>query len=348
MAKMIPSPHSLATGVGALPHMDPKQACDDVLSIFPDFPYIPTLPDRSQLEGIVFNDSEQLPGRLIREDRLLFDSTRDQTAAMEKVYMDFVEGNFADYGLHREYASAFVEMMSRKIAKRSVLKCQVTGPVTFGMQVVDANKRPIYYDAQLADVLSKMIALKARWCEQTMRERTGVTETLVVLNEPYLASLGSSVVPVNRETVRAGWEDISSLVEGGLGIHCCSNTDWEFVIGLSPSVISLDAYATAKEFLLYADSIVPYMEKGGVVAWGIVPAEYRIFATESVDSLYSKYLAIRSQLCSRMPEKLFDAQSLVTPSCGIRFADRDGSLVIMEAAAEISRRIRSGEADAHT
>ena len=115
MAKMIPSPHSLATGVGALPHTDPKQACDDVLAIFPDFPYIPTLPDRSQLESIVFNDSEQLPGRLIRDDRLLFDSTRDQTAAMEKVYMDFVEGNFADYGLHREYASAFIEMMARKI-----------------------------------------------------------------------------------------------------------------------------------------------------------------------------------------------------------------------------------------
>jgi hypothetical protein len=348
MAKMIPSPHSLATGVGALPHTDPKQACDDVLSLFPGFPYIPTLPDRGQLESIVFNDSEQLPGRLIREDRLLFDSTRDQTVAMEKVYMDFVEGNFADYGLHREYASAFIEMMSRKISPTRVLKCQVTGPVTFGMQVVDANKRPIYYDAQLADVLSKMIALKARWCEQAMRECTGVTETLVVLNEPYLASLGSSVVPVNRETVRAGWEDISSLVEGGLGIHCCSNTDWEFVIGLSPSVISLDAYATAKEFLLYADSIVSYMEMGGVVAWGIVPAEYRIFATESVDSLYSKYLGIRSQICSRMPEKLFDAQSLITPSCGIRFADRDGSLAIMGAAAEISRRIRSGEADTHT
>ena len=343
MAKMIPSPHSLATGVGALPHTDPKLACDDVLSIFPGFPYIPTLPDRSQLESIVFNDSEQLPGRLIRDDRLLFDSTRDQTAAMEKVYMDFVEANFADYGLHREYASAFIEMMSRKIPAASILKCQVTGPVTFGMQVVDANKRPIYYDAQLADVLSKMIALKARWCEQAMREHTGVTETLVVLNEPYLASLGSSVVPVDRETVRSGWDDIASLVEGGLGVHCCSNTDWEFVMGLSPSVISMDAYSTSKEFLLYADSIVSYMERGGVVAWGIVPAEFKIFATESIDSLYSRYLAIRSQLSSRMPEKLFDAQSLITPSCGIRFADRDGSLAIMGAAAEISRRIRAGE-----
>jgi len=337
---MIPAPHSCATGVGALPHTDPAQANSDVLSLFPEFPFIPTLPDRGQLESIVFNDSEQLPGRIIRDDRLLFDSTTDQTAAMEQVYMDYVGANYTPYALHKEYASAFLEMMTRRIPGALVLKCQVTGPVTFGMQVVDATKRPIYYDSQLADVLAKMIALKARWCEVEMKIKTGIAETLVVLNEPYLATLGSSVVPVDQETVRAGWNDIASLVEGGLGIHCCSNTDWEFVIGLNPSVISIDAYATAKEFLLYADSVALYMERGGVVAWGIVPAEYKLFATETVDSLYERYLAIRTQLSSRVPVKLFDAQSVVTPSCGIRFADRNGALEIMGAAAEISRRIR--------
>ena len=340
MAKMIPSPHSLATGVGALPHTDPVSACNDVLDIFPQFPYVPTLPDRGQLESIVFNDSEQLPGRIIKDDRLFFDSTTDQTEAMEQVYMDYVDGNYVPYALHKGYASGFIEMMSRTISRAKVLKCQVTGPVTFGMQVVDADKRPIYYDAQIADVLSKMIALKARWCEREMRQRTGVTETLVVLNEPYLASLGSSVVPVDKETVRAGWEDIAALVEGGLGIHCCSNTDWEFVLGLNPSIVSIDAYATAKEFLLYADSIVAYMERGGVVAWGIVPAEYKIFANETTNSLYERYLAVRTQLCTCMPERLFDAQSLITPSCGIRFSDRNGALAIMKTAAEISRRIR--------
>jgi len=343
MAKMISPPHSLATGVGALPHTDPKEACSDVLSIFPGFPYIPTLPDRGQLEAIVFNDSEQLPGRLIREDRLLFDSSRDQTAAMERIYMDYVEGNFASYALHPEYASAFIEMMGRPVGSR-YLKCQVTGPVTFGMQVVDANKRPIYYDSQIADVLSKMIALKARWCEAEMRTKTGVAETLVVLNEPYLASLGSSVVPIDHATVRAGWEDIASMVEGGLGIHCCSNTDWKFVIELDPAVISFDAYTTAKEFLLYSDTVISYMERGGVIAWGIVPAEYKIFSTETVDSLYEKYLAIRRHMTARISKELFDAQSLITPSCGIRFADRNGSLAIMGAAAEISRRIRAGNA----
>lgn len=340
MAKMIPAPHSLATGVGSLPHTDPALACNDVLDIFPQFPFAPTLPKRGQLESIVYTDSEQLPGRIIRDGRLLFDSTTDQTAAMEKVYRDYIEGNYAPYALHHDYASGFIEMMSRTIPHVKVLKYQVTGPVTFGLQVVDADKRPIYYDAQLADVLAKMIALKARWCEVEMRERTGVTETLVVVDEPYLASLGSSVVSVDKETVRTGWEDIAALVEGGLGIHCCSNTDWEFLLGLNPSVISLDAYTTAHEFLLYADSIVAYMERGGVVAWGIVPSEYKLYANETTDSLYERYLAIRTRLCTRMPERLFDAQSLLTPSCGIRFSDQDGALAIMKTTAEISRRIR--------
>jgi hypothetical protein len=340
MAKMIPSPHSLATGIGALPHTDPAEACEDVLAIFPEFPYVPSLPARGQCESIVFNDSEQLPGRLITNDRILYDSLTDHTAAMEQVYQDYVEGNYAAYGLTRDYASGFIEMMSHDISPAGVLKCQVTGPVTFGMQVVDADKRPIYYDAQLSDMLSKMIALKARWCEVEMREKTGVAQTVVVLNEPYLTSLGSSVVPLDKELVRSGWDDIAALVQGGLGIHCCSNTDWAFVLDLQPSIVSMDAYTTAKEFLLYAEAIVTYMEKGGVVAWGIVPAEYKIFATETPDQLYERYLAIRTQLCACMPERLFDSQSLITPSCGIRFADRRGAGEIMQTAAEISRRIR--------
>jgi hypothetical protein len=316
-------------------------ACNDVLEIFPEFPYAPTLPDRGLLESIVFNDSAQLPGQVIREGRLLYDSTRDTTAEMEKVYLDFVEENFYPYGLDAAHASAFVELMGRPLAGARVLKCQVTGPVTFGMQVVDAEKRPIYYDAQIADVLSKMIALKARWCEHEMQVRTGITETLVVLNEPYFASLGSSVVPLDRASVKSGWEDIASLVKGGLGVHCCSNTDWGFVIGLDPSVISLDAYTTATEFLLYADAVAGYMERGGVIAWGIVPAEYKLFARETVDSLYARYCVIRSQLTKKIPTELFDAQSLITPSCGIRFADRNGACEIQQAAAEISRRIRA-------
>ena len=49
------------------------------------------------------------------------------------------------------------------------------------------------------------------------------------------------------------------------------------------------------------------------------------------------------QLTKQVPAELFDAQSLITPSCGIRFADVAGANAIHHAAAEISRRIRAEE-----
>ena len=340
LATHIPSPCCSATGIGALPHLDPEAACRDVLAAFPRVPYIPVLPNRGLLEGIVFNDSGPLPGRVITEGRLFVDTVGDHSAAMEQIYLDFVEGNAAPYGAGEEYVSALYAMKQHPLDAASLVKCQVTGPVTFGMQVVDEQKRPILYDETYADLLGKMLGLRARWFEQELRSM-GAPETLVVLNEPYLASLGSSVVPVDASTVQAQWEDIASMLEGGLGVHCCSNTDWNFVTDLDPAVLSLDAYVNAREFLLYSDRMVGYMEQGGVVAWGIVPADQRVFVLETIESLTERFMAIRATCADLMDVRVFDRQSMITPSCGIRFADEAGSREIMQAAATISRTMQS-------
>jgi hypothetical protein len=340
LSQPIPPPGSRATGIGALPHRDPKAAVDEVLRIFPGFPYAPTLPNRGFLETIVFSDSALLPGRMIRDGRLMVDATRDITADMERIYLDYMEKNTAPYATTPEYGSAFLEMMTRRLPDALLLKCQVTGPVTFGMQVVDAAKRPIYYDPQFADILGKLIALRARWCEEEIRRRTGLSHTLVILNEPYLASLGSSVIPIDRDSVVAGWRDISALVEGGLGVHCCTNTDWAFLASLGPSVISFDAYGNAREFLLYMDDVARFMESGGVVAWGIVPSDPKVFARESIDSLTARYLEIRKTVTEHVDEKAFDGGSLITPSCGIQLGTEAEGVAIMEAAAAVSDRVR--------
>lgn len=340
LSRPIPPPGSLATGVGALPHQDPKAAVDEVLRIFPRFPYVPTLPNRGFLESIVFSDSAMLPGRMIRDGRLLVDASRDITAEMEQIYADYLEKNTAPYATPPEYGSGFFEVMTRRLPEALLLKCQVTGPVTFGMQVVDAGKRPIFYDPQFADILGKLMALRARWCEEEIRRRTGLGQTLVILNEPYLASLGSSVIPIDRDSVVAGWKDISALVEGGLGVHCCTNTDWAFLASLRPSVISFDAYGNAREFLLYMDDVVEFMESGGVVAWGIVPSDPKIFSRETVDTLTARYLEIRKAVTEHVDPAVFDRMSLVTPSCGIQLGTEAEAVAIMEAAAAVSAKVR--------
>ncbi len=340
MSRMLPPPESRATGIGAVPHLDPEEACQSVLRIYPDFPYVPTLPNRSVLESIVFNDSEKLPGRIIREDRLLVDRSSDLSAEMEQIYIDFLEKNCEPYGISVDYGSGFHAMMRYRFPDAYGLKCQITGPVTFGMQVVDGDRKPIAYDPQFADVLPKMIALRALWCETQMRMKTGVAETLIVLNEPYFAALGSSVITIDIDMVRTGWDEISGMVDGGLGIHCCSNTDWEFVMSLNPSVISFDAYEHSREFLLYREALAAYLERGGIIAWGIVPADERVFSGENMESLYQRYIDLRRSVTEYIPPRILDSRSLITPSCGIRFADENGAERIMQAASDLSRRIR--------
>ena len=342
MASPLPPLPLHATGIGGLPHTDPRSACRSVLSFFPEVPYVPTLPLRGIKESIVFTDSEPLPGRIMEEGKIRVDSGVDHSAGMEKIFFDYLQGDFSGYAPGEEYASGFYEMMKHDLSGALLVKCQVTGPVTFGMQVVDQNKRPIYYDPGYADLLGKMIALRAGWYESAIRKRTGIPKTLIVLNEPYLAALGSSVIPIDEEMVRSNFQDIASILEGGVGIHCCSNTDWGFLMSLSPGLISFDAYTNAREFLLYGEQIAAYLEKGGTVAWGIVPAEHEAFSTETVDSLFARMDSIRSEVCELVKEETFFSRSLITPTCGIRFADERGADAIMAATGELSRRVRDG------
>jgi hypothetical protein len=263
MPRMLPSPAYLATGIGALPHTDPVAAWRLASSLFLEFPFVPTLPRRSLLERIVFNDSSHLPGRIITEERMFVDTRKDHSADIEQIYQDFLEGNTTRYESGPEYASAFHVMRNDPPVHARALKCQVTGPVTFGMQVTDCDKRPIFYDPQYSDILGKILGLQARWFEQEIQRLTPVVSSLVVFNEPYLTSLGSSVVPLDQDTVAASLKDAASLLEGGFGVHCCANTDWAFILSLDPAVVSFDAYLLSREFLLYGDAIAEYLEKGG-------------------------------------------------------------------------------------
>ncbi|MCX6694594.1 MAG: hypothetical protein NT074_08660 [Methanomicrobiales archaeon] len=329
-----------ATGVGSLPHTDPKKACDLVLRYCPDLPYAPTLPNRGLAESIVIADSEHLPGRVFDGERLTVNRGGGLETAMEQVYMDFLTREFSGYGWSPRYASGFPEMISRPLMGIPVLKAHVTGPVTFGMQVINQDRRPILYDPQFADILGKLTALHARWCEDMMA-KTGVTETLVILDEPYLSSLGSPVIPIGADVVRELWGDVAGMVEGGLGVHCCANTDWAFLLSLEPSLLSFDAFRNEREFLLYMDDIVSYMEKGGTVAWGIVPSDWETFATVTSGDLLARFLSIRERVIEQTGVELFDERSIVTPSCGIRFADESGAEEIMATTSWIALQTRA-------
>jgi hypothetical protein len=81
------------------------------------------------------------------------------------------------------------------------------------------------------------------------------------------------------------------------------------------------------------------MESGGVIAWGIVPSDPKVFGWETVESLTNRYLEIRKTVTEHVEREIFDGQSLITPSCGIQLGTEGEAVAIMEAAAAIAERV---------
>jgi hypothetical protein len=60
------------------------------------------------------------------------------------------------------------------------------------------------------------------------------------------------------------------------------------LLGLDLDILSMDIYTNAEIFSSYAASIKRFIERGGVLVWGIVPTGTEFFEKESIDSLIAQ------------------------------------------------------------
>jgi hypothetical protein len=181
--------------------------------------------------------------------------------------------------------------------------------------VLDAARRPILYDEVLADAIARHLHLKARWLEQRLRQ--ACPQTLIAIDEPYLASFGSAYVSLGREQVVALIEEVLSGIEGLSMVHCCGNTDWSLLLETSVDVLSFDAYGYAAQVALYPEELGAFLGRGGMLAWGITPKSDDAYS-ETVDKLVGRLCAAMRALSDKgiHVDDILCA-SLISPSCGL-------------------------------
>lgn len=313
-----------ATGVGSFPHKDPEEACDLVLDCFPEVPVWPQLPAACLNEQMWIQFSEAMPYIIIdrSKERMYFNTSGDHTEAFESFYENYMARNLDYFGISEEFARGFYAM-ERRLSRMdpssiSYFKMQVTGPVSFGLTVVDEYKRAIYYNELYRDVIVKAIAMKARW--QLRRFEPLCSNRICFIDEPILCAFGSSTyVSVHREDVVSYLHEVVDAIreEGGVsGIHCCGNTEWTIPIDAGADIVSFDAYEYGDSIGLYARQVEDFLEKGGVLAWGIVPTSEKI-ERETTDSLVAKFEALVDDLVSKgIDRDLILQRGLLTGSCG--------------------------------
>ncbi|MFH0942390.1 MAG: methionine synthase [Chloroflexota bacterium] len=316
----------LPTVIGSMPHRDAKAACTLINRYLKDIPAWPQLPRRSPLENMNVQYSEGFPGVVAEDGNLRVRRSPNLDKELERLYTAYLAGDYRRYPVSPEYAAGLYRFLDTRFSPRAV-KGQVTGPVTWGLTTTDDSRRAIIYDEVLGEALPKFLRLKAAWQESKLREIC--PRTIIFVDEPYLSSFGSVVVPLSRDKVISLLDEVLGGLSGLKGIHCCGNTDWSVVLATDIDILSFDAYGFAGSLSLYPGEVKRFLDKGGAIAWGIVPSREEDLLKESVASLKDRLEeAIAPFTRQGIPFRKLLEHSLLTLSCGL------ASLASEQAAEE--------------
>jgi hypothetical protein len=326
-------PRCLATTIGSLPHTDVARGTALMFENTPEIPSWVQFPKRTLYENMIVQFTEGMPGLVETGDRFYFNTDGlgfvEQLTDFYARYLAVTEHEdrvaLDSFGLSAKYAAGFREFTDRLPAHAAshtvlMLKGQVTGPFTMGVNLFDQDQRCSYYDERLRDVIVKTVAMRAMW--QVIHLGAPFSPVMIFLDEPSLLGFGSQAfLTVGREDVIRDTNEVAGAIHGlgGLaGVHCEENTDWSLLMETSLDILDFDAYDHMQAITLYPDELHAFLGRGGCLGWGIVPTlDKEAAANETVPSLLDRF----EQGIQRLEDKGFKKElllrrALITPSCG--------------------------------
>ncbi len=283
MKKNIKLPgNCMTTAMGILPHERVDEAMKLALGV--DIPFWPQLPRVGFYEDMYVQITDNFPGIRIdeNEQRILFD-----TDTFYRELNGYVENFDNDdyFRIQGRYSAVYRRFLEDPgIARYPLIRGQSIGPVSFGLKITDENRKPIIYNDEIRFFLYEFMSRKIN---VQYREMTAVNpNSFVWIDEPGLSFIFGSFTGYPAEKAGKDYRDFLSLLEGPKGIHLCGNPDWSFLLEtLDLDILSIDIFSNGEIFVKYIDQIRAFLDKGGIISWGIVPTLTEEYVQESVETL---------------------------------------------------------------
>lgn len=329
----------LACGVGSVPFIDPKEASQFVHNHFKDdIIFWPQLSRRNFLENMYVQFSQGMPCVEIDNDKktIFINNEKDNyEEELESCLQHYLDGDLDHFSISENYASGFYAMLDfASKNKYDFFKGQLIGPISFGLSIKQKNQQAVIYNQDLYQATIKALAMKAAWQIREIKKANSKTKIIIFIDEPYLVSVGSSFVSLSKEKIISDINEIVQTIHQNdalAGIHCCGNTDWSIILGTQTDILSFDAYNYLDNLLLYKKEIKKFLEKDGILAWGIVPT------SEAVGSGIEKQDLIgKIELAVKKSQGLITEDGIITPSCGCGTLDLELARKIHVLACELT------------
>jgi hypothetical protein len=273
----------LTTAMAVMPHKDVDRALEVALSM--DIPFWPQLPHYSYYEDMYVQASEHFPGMLLDiQERSLKFSTEKFLSEVEEALSHFDDPEYFD--ISDTYSVVYRRFLELDLFERPAIRGQLEGPISFGFYVVDENDRPILFNDTVRPFMLEFMAKRVNVQLQRLKERN--SNAFMFIDEPGLQFLWSAMSGYGDRPARADMDLFFSMIERPRGVHLCGNPDWDFLLGMDLDILSLDVYTNSEVFVAYAKSIRKFLDRGGIIVWGMVPTNFEPFEKESIASLASR------------------------------------------------------------
>lgn len=300
----------LTTAMAVMPHRDVGQALEAALSL--DIPFWPQLPRLNYYEDMYVQASEHFPGIVL--------NLRKQTLSfsMEKFIAEFEEAlaHFDDsayFDISPTYSAVYHRFLAMDLADRPAIRGQLEGPISFGLNVLDQDRRPILFDDSVRPFLFEFMARRIN--VQLQRMKALNTNAFMFVDEPGLQFLFSALSGYDALAAQKDMDNFFSMVDRPRGVHLCGNPDWDFLLNLDIEVLSLDVFTNGEIFSNYASGIKRFLEHGGRLVWGMVPTNFEPFGQENIDSLENRLVMLWRVLTRKgIDRDLMLSRSLLSPA----------------------------------
>ena len=300
----------LTTAMAVMPHTDVERALQVALSL--DIPFWPQLPNYNYYEDMYVQAAEHFPGILLDlEGRTLRFSTDKFIEELEDCLAHFDEPEYFD--ISTTYSVVYHRFLDLDLAERPAIRGQLEGPISFGFNILDQNDRPILFDDTVRPFMLDFMAQRINVQLKRLLKRN--PNAFMFVDEPGLQFLFSALAGYGDVKAKDDLAYFFALIERPRGIHLCGNPDWDFLLNLDLDVLSLDIYTNAEVFASYATAIQSFLERGGVIVWGIVPTNFEPFEKENRQSLARQLEQVWSVLARRGIDTSFLlSRSLLSPA----------------------------------
>jgi hypothetical protein len=325
---------------GGLPHESAQAALALLFTATPALPAWPVAPQRSGRDAALLQAATGFPGLQIEFERIAIDrATAEQ--GMDRLELAYLRDERSIGALTADQTAGLAELLRyAESRKPQALKAELLGPISLGLMLVDEHERPLAYDPALREALLHHLALRLGWLHEQLSFQGG--KALICIDEPFLSGLELPFAPLDHDESFDLLGRFLSTLPGSIGLCIDTTPVWPDLLALPVDLVVFNAYEHSADLVPVAAAVAGYLDRGGCLGWGIVPADPAALTRERTETLTRRFISAVDHLAAAAnltTQRIIEA-ALITTSASLAALSVEQAETALHLCAAVAHAVR--------